>query len=60
MVTLSSRRYPAPHRDSSSRSMLAASGARPLIDSMRPLAEGREAFARLLSGEEYGKLVLEP
>lgn len=33
---------------------------RPLVDSVRPLAEAREAFAALASGERRGKLVLEP
>ena len=29
----------------------------PLIDSVRPLAEARDAFARLVEGEQFGKLV---
>ncbi len=37
---------------------LAVSGVRPVIDSERPLAEARDAFARMLAGEEFGKLVL--
>ena len=37
---------------------LAVTGIRPVIDSERPLAEAREAFARMESGEEFGKLVL--
>jgi NADPH:quinone reductase-like Zn-dependent oxidoreductase len=41
-------------------SMLLASGVRPLIDSVRPLAEGREAFARMQAGQTWGKLVLGP
>jgi NADPH:quinone reductase-like Zn-dependent oxidoreductase len=38
--------------------LLVVSGVRPLIDSERPLAEARDAFARMESGEEFGKLVL--
>jgi NADPH:quinone reductase-like Zn-dependent oxidoreductase len=34
-----------------------ASGVRPLIDSVRPLSEARDAFTRLLEGEQFGKLV---
>jgi NADPH:quinone reductase-like Zn-dependent oxidoreductase len=40
--------------------MLAVTGARPVIDSVRPLAEASEAVARLARGEEFGKLVLVP
>jgi NADPH:quinone reductase-like Zn-dependent oxidoreductase len=40
--------------------MLAVTGARPVIDSVRPLSETREALARLTRGEEFGKLVLVP
>jgi NADPH:quinone reductase-like Zn-dependent oxidoreductase len=32
---------------------------RPVIDSVRPLADGAAAFARLEAGEQFGKLVLE-
>ncbi len=39
-------------------SMLAVTGARPLIDSERPLAQAPEAFERLHAGDEVGKLVL--
>ncbi|HEX4107365.1 MAG TPA: zinc-binding dehydrogenase [Solirubrobacteraceae bacterium] len=38
--------------------MLAASGARPAIDSVRPLAEAPAAFARMQAGQTAGKLVL--
>lgn len=37
---------------------LALTGIRPLVDSERPLAEARDAFARMAAGEEFGKLVL--
>jgi NADPH:quinone reductase-like Zn-dependent oxidoreductase len=37
---------------------LAVSGIRPLIDSERPLAEARDAFARMAAGDEFGKLAL--
>ena len=40
--------------------MLEATGVRPLVDSVRPLAEAREAFERLQAGESFGKLVLTP
>lgn len=33
-------------------------GVRPLVDSTRPLAEARDAFARMESGDVVGKLVL--
>ena len=33
-------------------------GIHPVIDSVRPLAEARDAFDRLLGGEIFGKLVL--
>jgi NADPH:quinone reductase-like Zn-dependent oxidoreductase len=38
--------------------LLDATGVRPVVDSVRPLADAREAFARLASGETFGKLVL--
>ena len=31
---------------------------RPPVDSVFPLANGREAFARLASGEQFGKIVV--
>ena len=34
------------------------SGVRPVIDTVRPLVDAREAFERLESGEIFGKLVL--
>lgn len=36
------------------------SGTRPVIDSVRPLGEARDAFARLVAGDAFGKLVLVP
>lgn len=38
--------------------LLERTGTRPLIDSVRPLSEAREAFAQLAAGETFGKLVL--
>ena len=35
-------------------------GARPVIDSVRPLSEAPDAMARIAGGEEMGKLVLVP
>ena len=40
--------------------LCADSGIRPVIDSVRPLSEARDAFARLIDGESFGKLVLVP
>jgi len=37
-----------------------ATGVRPLIDDVVPMADARSAFARLLAGEVFGKLVLRP
>ncbi|HWL37315.1 MAG TPA: zinc-binding dehydrogenase [Frankiaceae bacterium] len=37
---------------------LDATGVRPFVDSVRPLAEARAAFERLDAGESFGKLVL--
>jgi NADPH:quinone reductase-like Zn-dependent oxidoreductase len=39
-------------------SFLRVSGARPVIDSVRPLSEARAALARMASGEVFGKIVL--
>jgi NADPH:quinone reductase-like Zn-dependent oxidoreductase len=38
--------------------MLDATGLRPLIDDTYPMAEGREAFSRMVDGDLFGKLVL--
>jgi len=38
--------------------LLEHTGARPTIDSTFPLADARGAFARLASGEQFGKIVL--
>jgi NADPH:quinone reductase-like Zn-dependent oxidoreductase len=35
-----------------------ASGLRPVVDDVRPLAEARTSFERLASGDAFGKLVL--
>jgi len=40
--------------------LCADTGIRPVIDSVRPLAEARDAFARLISGDSFGKVVLTP
>ena len=37
---------------------LDTTGVRPVVDSVRPLAEARAAFERLAGGESFGKLVL--
>jgi NADPH:quinone reductase-like Zn-dependent oxidoreductase len=41
-------------------SFLERTGVRPLVDSEHPLAEARGAFARLASGDEFGKIVVLP
>ena len=41
-------------------SFLVATGVRPLIDEVIPLAEAERAFAKLASGDVFGKLVLVP
>ena len=38
--------------------MLDATGVKPLIDSSRPLADAKDAYARMAEGEAFGKLVL--
>jgi NADPH:quinone reductase-like Zn-dependent oxidoreductase len=38
--------------------MCEATGLRPVIDAEYPLAEARDAFARLAEGDVRGKLVL--
>ena len=38
--------------------LVEATGVRPLIDTVLPLAEAREAYARMAQGETFGKLVL--
>jgi NADPH:quinone reductase-like Zn-dependent oxidoreductase len=39
---------------------LVVTGTRPVIDSELPLAQARDAFARMAAGEEFGKLILTP
>jgi NADPH:quinone reductase-like Zn-dependent oxidoreductase len=39
--------------------MLAATGARPVVDSVHDLADAATAYARLAAGEVFGKVVLE-
>jgi NADPH:quinone reductase-like Zn-dependent oxidoreductase len=39
-------------------SMCAERGVRPVVDSVFPFAETREAFAKLASGDVFGKIVL--
>lgn len=41
-------------------SMLEATGVRPLIDEVLPLDRATDAFARMIDGELFGKLVLVP
>lgn len=38
--------------------LCAATGLRPVVDDVRPLADARASFARLAAGEVFGKLVL--
>jgi NADPH:quinone reductase-like Zn-dependent oxidoreductase len=38
-------------------SFLSTTGARPVIDSVIPLADAQDGFARMLSGEIFGKIV---
>ncbi|WP_405011620.1 zinc-binding dehydrogenase [Kitasatospora sp. NBC_01539] len=40
--------------------LCANSGVRPVIDSVLPLADARDGFARLARGEVFGKIVLTP
>ncbi|MFC1417315.1 zinc-binding dehydrogenase [Streptacidiphilus cavernicola] len=40
--------------------LCASTGIRPVIDSVLPLAEAREGFARLERGDVFGKIVLNP
>jgi D-arabinose 1-dehydrogenase-like Zn-dependent alcohol dehydrogenase len=40
--------------------LLDATGVRPLVDSVWPLAQAREAYARMSAGDVFGKLVLRP
>ncbi|MFF7993053.1 zinc-binding dehydrogenase [Kitasatospora xanthocidica] len=40
--------------------LCANTGVRPVIDSVLPLSEAREGFARLAKGEVFGKIVLNP
>lgn len=40
--------------------MLVATGLRPPIDQILPLAEGRKGFAAMIDGTVFGKVVLEP
>jgi len=40
--------------------MLVATGIRPVIDRVLPLADAREGFRALAAGEAFGKIVLEP
>jgi NADPH:quinone reductase-like Zn-dependent oxidoreductase len=39
-------------------SMLDATGMRPLIDAVMPMTDARDAFARMIDGDVFGKLVL--
>lgn len=41
------------------QALLVATGTRPVLDSVRPVGQARAAFERLLSGEAFGKVVLE-
>lgn len=39
---------------------LAAGRLKPIVDQVYPLAEGRAAFERLASGQQFGKIVIRP
>jgi D-arabinose 1-dehydrogenase-like Zn-dependent alcohol dehydrogenase len=39
--------------------MVQTTGVRPVVDSVRPLAEARQAVARLTDPDLFGKVVLE-
>lgn len=39
---------------------LAVTGIRPVVDATYPLAEARDAYARMAAGEVFGKIVLQP
>jgi NADPH:quinone reductase-like Zn-dependent oxidoreductase len=41
-------------------SLCQTAGVRPVIDSVLPLAEAREGFARMEKGDVFGKIVLKP
>ncbi len=41
-------------------SLCATTGVRPVIDTVLPLAEAREGFARMAKGDLFGKIVLTP
>lgn len=38
--------------------LLVATGARPVVDSVHPLTDAKKAFARMIDGSVFGKLVL--
>ena len=40
--------------------MLIATGVRPVIDRVLPLAAAAEGFAAMIAGEAFGKIVFEP
>jgi len=40
--------------------MLVATGVRPVIDRVLPLARAAEGFAAMIAGEVFGKVVFEP
>lgn len=41
-------------------SMVDATGVRPVIDSVRPLADAQSGFAEMLNGDQFGKIVFTP
>ena len=40
--------------------MLLATGIRPVVDSVLPLADARRGFERMAAGDLFGKIVLRP
>ena len=54
----SARRWARPTTSRGAYELVAAGKARPVVDSVFPLAEARAAHERLESGEQFGKVVL--
>ena len=40
--------------------MLVATGVRPVIDRVLPLADARDGFAAMIAGDVFGKIIFEP